>query len=751
MSCERSGRLAGLIGPAVFLSCVLSAPLHAQFLSDRARSQAFVATEDRNAAEATAERWVRALGRGDRATLAALFDTYRVAGPLRSFARKHGDSEASILDAVGQQRDKLIGELVQMASTVENLRLISMNRVSPNEYEIVVLPEDGYGGTIDVIRYWLERRPQGWRVVDVTNTILLTRLSDYNAMSLRTMRVLGGRPVPNRLVSLVQEEIARVEDRTSTEEMTRVAMLASLVATETDPQALVSLRMMLGLSQGTLGRFQEALAQFDAVMEATEGDLSGPRGTGHFMRGSMLMALDRKPEAEAAMRRAIEMDGRVPDYLSLLSEIRERRGDTLEAESLAIEAALGHPDGDERVYTLFERVEGLTDETIDALVAGYSDLASAYARQAEGLWQMERWEPLSRLTEAVAKRSPASSTVALSRSRLALSSGDEAAAVEQAALAVDRASSASERAQQEAWQRHVQQTILGPAEVYGRVDDPAAYFRETSYSLFVNERRDRLEALIRVRAADLGDAGSSDIDLLASLGDLGMLREDYRSAEVAYRRALDQADQSSREAYRHAAVSAMLRAGRWLEAYEHIKPVDATFSQAATFFESEEDEPSLSALIERREVDDPYDPTLAWHRAGLARLRGDHAAERAALRVARGDGINDQQRPFLERRLILTALAMEDLDGARREAERSKRRDGDPYFDMLIAAHTGDVRLMLDTVTACVEQFGYDPMGLYLDDALGEALRSETFAVVRDVYPPPVEEPQDSSGSPSGG
>ncbi|MEM6332970.1 MAG: hypothetical protein AAF823_06490 [Planctomycetota bacterium] len=746
--CEAGRLMVGNVGAAgwwrgVAVACVLVvggvAPAAGQFVSDEGQREAFAVRErERAAVEAAVAAWQEAVVERDARTIRRMIDFYLLNRVLRTELVKLGVRGPSLRASVEAEEGVFVSILSMDAAALSGLRLMKLERERRGRWRAVMLPFLETGDTADVVVYWFENRAGEWAVVDSLDSIRFLPTTQSRGMFYGEHRLVSGRFVASRLAEEMSEEM---ELSVAGEEMgdpLRIRLLERELAEAKDDDVRAFLGFYLGTRLLHAGRNEESVEALARVRRGPFGEVSG---IGIYLEGLALFWLERYAESEARVRRAIELDGRVPLYLGTLASLRMERGDSVGAEALYTESLLGEPDDQDAMLGFAQNVPEVDAELWDRVVAGYVAPAASFELQAGLLWDVGLTDHLAGLTDAVARRHGEIAVVSLARSRLAFGAGEMDEAGRLADAAIQGAAHPEQRARFAAWRDQVRLALEGPAAVYREgVDDAAGFFRREAFGLYQAGDLDRLSDLLAARIADIGEAaGKSDHDVLMAMGDLAMLRETYDAAGTAYRRAWEIGDETQRDEARQGLVLAELERGAIEAAYRVVGELAANFTQAADWLEAEDDPAGLTELIALRRADDAYDPGIPWYEALAAQLMDDPAAEVAALNAARLAGVRAEQQAYLDRRLILAHLALDDLEAARREAARSKRRDGDPYYDMLIAAATRDAALMLETAAFCVDRLGYDPTSFWNDPVLAEALTGEEFAAFRDAYPPPEE------------
>ena len=199
------------------------------------------------------------------------------------------------------------------------------------------------------------------------------------------------------------------------------------------------------------------------------------------------------------------------------------------------------------------------------------------------------------------------------------------------------------------------------------------------------------------------------------------------------------------------AVYAMYKAGRGLEAYESIAPTAATLRQLVHLAWRDKDADVLAGLAEAHGRACPADAGLPILRARAAFLRHRYADVVRLLRGGDWKAMLDAAPAAweVEDLMIRSLLRLGRFDDALSCAESSTRRDGDPWFEAVVHAATGNVERAIRSMQACAAR-GNSPGELYADPDAGANLkevsnpatsglepRADAFAPFRRLFPEP--------------
>jgi hypothetical protein len=213
---------------------------------------------------------------------------------------------------------------------------------------------------------------------------------------------------------------------------------------------------------------------------------------------------------------------------------------------------------------------------------------------------------------------------------------------------------------------------------------------------------------------------------------------DFKRAEQAFAAGMSAVtDEADRETYRWWRVDARCEAGYGLKAYSEIDPKEATFAQLAERFWYDDNYGDLSALIAAHKKGVPKDPALAYWEAEVCFEKRDYEQAVRLLAANRTSLFADDERVGRAESVLVRSLArLKRFDEALVEARESTRRDGDPYFELVVHAVAGDVENAARVLGECIKQ-GYHIETFYEDLDIARALRSNAFAKLRDKFPDP--------------
>ncbi|MBL8864541.1 MAG: hypothetical protein JNK93_03180 [Planctomycetia bacterium] len=237
------------------------------------------------------------------------------------------------------------------------------------------------------------------------------------------------------------------------------------------------------------------------------------------------------------------------------------------------------------------------------------------------------------------------------------------------------------------------------------------------------------EAAILI-AADEHD--KADTELAAGLAKLPIARTDRLSLAEQAKRFDDE-----REPLRALRVDRLARRGRWQTAYAEVAPVVDTFDQLSQFLAAQRDEFALAGLLERHAAARPDDLELVAWRAELAYLKRENETALKLYREYRDkSGLDNRHLLRIHERMIRCLVRLNRPD----EAAEALDEAGDLFgrglvLPVLVTAAKGDVDGVLEQFDSAGP---FNPTIWYSDPDIGPLLRKPAFERLRQKYPPPV-------------
>jgi hypothetical protein len=228
-----------------------------------------------------------------------------------------------------------------------------------------------------------------------------------------------------------------------------------------------------------------------------------------------------------------------------------------------------------------------------------------------------------------------------------------------------------------------------------------------------------------------------------------LLKKDFTAAEASFARGMQGADDDSAQVCREYRILALARMGKALTAYEQIPPRSSTYDQLARLFAREKNVAELKALVETHAKNVPDDPTIGLWRAEIHWMQQDYSHVITSLLDRRTSILSDElNRGRFEDRLIRSLVRTKRFEEAWREAKASTRRDGDPWFELVVACSQPNAEATERLLSACVDR-GYRTEDFYADVDIGHALKSEVLKSLRQKYPAPGDAEAKSRATPA--
>jgi hypothetical protein len=233
--------------------------------------------------------------------------------------------------------------------------------------------------------------------------------------------------------------------------------------------------------------------------------------------------------------------------------------------------------------------------------------------------------------------------------------------------------------------------------------------------------------------AAAGEQDKADTELKAGLA---KLPEPVRTERLPIRPILDFRPDDRNE-MRHLRADLLFKRGKWKQAYDELLPAVDTFDQLAAEFAFARDEFALAELIERHAKAHADDiETIVW-RAELAYLKGQNESAVKLFREYRDkSGKENRHIHRMHERMIRSLVRLERPD----EAAEALDEAGNIFqqgrlFPVLVAAAKGDVDFVMEQFDGASP---FNPSIWYSDPDLGPLLRKPAFERLRQKYPPPV-------------
>jgi len=616
-------------------------------------------------------------------------------------------------------------------------RICGLKKYPDSEEAVVYIRELRAPNTRAKVRYWVRKEGDRWRIYDFEILEAGIRISTTMAS---VMNQIGESGLPSGLeadIELIRsatrsaaegdlegahDTLEKVSGRHLPEELdaVRYLLMASVKLGLEDPAgALAMIERARALRPDTpqldytsasaynqLGRYEDALKAVNAYLRLLGDDADALAEKGYALEG-----LERWTDALDAYALALDDD---PDCLEAMCGFGRMLPDDQKGRlGMAFLKAT-------KPKTLFEGLVSalIRDEYPSAarvVIAAYRTLDTtnplADLSDAEVLLQEKKPQHAARMAKAVAARTR---------------KGD----------VHDRALEVHLRAARE---------YLTPLKAYADAPD-ASYAMETLADSAVEDGdAERIRELIVAHHA----RKPNDLLLHVYNGEVHLIEKEYGLAEKAFAKAMSGAKRPNYvEWYRRRRVYALLLAGKGLAAYGKVGDRKKTFDQLAESFADKGDAKSLADLIGAHAKGAPNDGDIHLWQAEAHWIRKEYDKAANVLQKHRPAILKIPDNRFRYEDLLLRALVKSGrLTEAEKVARSSTERDGDPYYEAVVAGASGDVEWLRRSMRSCLKDFAdyYTAADFYEDDDLGPILRSEKFKAIRKEFPPPKPATQPAS------
>lgn len=762
------------------------AAAEAERAADRAEAAAAFAAPVPPTPDEAAEfgRFFAALGadlrRGDGAAVARRFDTDRMAAEADragAFDRLPGGATREFRRGAAEGFRRAIGpaltgnELVRWDRTeVRRVRWAADRR----EAVVIAVHRDGRGAeeTRLKMRWWLTGGPGGWKVYDLEDLDIGSRLSLLMRHAF-TPEMLDRLKADPAAAAAVQGAAAAVQEA-----------LAALVLRQDADAAEAALARARGvdvpgpigalreLAEGTLlvgrGRPDEALARYDAADRLLPG-----MPLVALARAAALNLLGRHAEAlEQARAYARELG---PDAIALQQE-----GFALEGLGRDGEAAAAYgrsldddPDGVDALAGLRRVLAGDKAELVDRLAKApkAADLYDDLVSEARG---DEDAAGLKALAAGLARAAPDDPRVGADEVRGLVEAGKFADAAAALKTRLGKAGPGNPTEDLLGAYLYAMLRAGRPLDAYAAVPPAhAGYAFRTLASDLEDEvvpvdpdkpgpdqpdpAAGHLAGLIAAhRKADPGDPWLwfYEASLLQDAGKYAEAETEYAAgADALEKRAAegkpvggfgDDPAADARDDFRSRRVACLYRLKRGLEAYRRVGPATDTFRQLAGLYRGADDPAGLAALIDAHQPHAAGDPVVLYWRAEVADLKNDHRAAAAGYAAYRKAAAGREGEKFTAQRAwdkqVRSLVRAGDAAAARAVVGEQTGDDADPVLAAVVAAAAGDaagVERLMDAAAAGpggVARFYWDADFVRLTAGPG-------FDAVRKKHPDPRPKP----------
>lgn len=703
----------------------------------------------------------------DRAAVAACWDYDRLCDECAALGAFHGGLSRN---GTATERKEYITELRKLVPdnmlgfnpprSWDETTILRVKRTAGGDEALVYAIHDrdaGRGPWLMTYRWWLVRRPGGWRVFDYENLISRDRYS----------------------VSLLPEdEPGLPPEATWRAAQTAIAAANEAIVRRDADAAEKHLRRARGVRMPYRGSNDLALAEADLAL--LNGDFS--KAADHLEAAKMA-----RPDVPLVYRRQLHVYYHLrqyeaaiaagEQYYRMLGPDRTVLGDTalaLEAVGRREEAAAYHrraldrwPD-DVEAFAGLARVlpKGGRGELGDRL-ARAPDPQQAFDRAVMSVLIDGELGAAADLAEVFRRLRPDAPGGWAKGANVAIRQGDPEAAGRFLADAVRRAGD-----------RPARDEILSGFLHAAVAADQAAAGYATAAAI---DRRFAFRALADRLTGDIED-DDGDVDELAAALDAvvaehrkadpgdpwldyvsGRLHErgkrfeeaDRKFAAVAARLPApavgpplpDTFPRDDHSTLRFARTYCWFRLGKGLAAYHEFGGDRERFNQLAHLYEGESDAEGLEQLVAAHAKRDPADPEVMYFRAGAHWLAKRYEDAVALYRtywekvIKKTDRDNDFV-PFewsVRDRIVRSLVRLGKFDEAKTALETMPVK-WPGILPVLVAAAAGDVVATEAAMKDVVGDHGR-PDWLYADPDLGPLLKGERFKSVRDAFPPTEEKP----------
>jgi tetratricopeptide (TPR) repeat protein len=229
-----------------------------------------------------------------------------------------------------------------------------------------------------------------------------------------------------------------------------------------------------------------------------------------------------------------------------------------------------------------------------------------------------------------------------------------------------------------------------------------------------------------------------DIRLLFYGGQALLLEGKPTEAEKLFTEGMKKVDnESTVELFRHGRIQALYKSGQGMRAYNEIAPPRQTFDILAHLYTDDKNANGLQNLTAAHFKMDPDDPALGLWAAEARWLRRDFEATVEVLKSEGNSILKDgANRDRFEDRLIRSLGRLKRFGQAMKMARETSSRDGDPWYELVVHALSGDVKKATELMEFCAVR-GYSNKDFHDDPDIGPALRSPAFQELVKRYPAP--------------
>ncbi|MGA2701594.1 MAG: tetratricopeptide repeat protein [Isosphaeraceae bacterium] len=267
-----------------------------------------------------------------------------------------------------------------------------------------------------------------------------------------------------------------------------------------------------------------------------------------------------------------------------------------------------------------------------------------------------------------------------------------------------------------------------PAQGYAEAPDPAHAFSYLAERLVKDEDAAGLTAVIDAHRARAPK--DSRLDYYA--GQAHMLTSDYRAADQDFARGLEKATNRVASArLLNNRLRARCKLGEALQSYQEADDKPLIYRLLVPLLIEQNQAEDLTALVKAHRGIAPKEPTLGLWEAESKWLARDYNGVVNALGRDREAILSDPANaPHYEDRLVRSLVRLKKYSDAARAAKESTDRDGDPWFEAVVAVAAGDVDRAGPLLEQCAAR-GYTLAEFDADADVAPLLKTPAFSELR--------------------
>jgi tetratricopeptide (TPR) repeat protein len=376
------------------------------------------------------------------------------------------------------------------------------------------------------------------------------------------------------------------------------------------------------------------------------------------------------------------------------------------------------------VYALYKSGKGL---------AAYDEvgLPADTARQLASLFLADRQgEPLQKLVAAHRKVEPGDQRLDVWEADALMLQKDYAGAARVLKTAIDKAVAPAQK-------RTLVNKFLDahlanktPADGYVQTPDPSYSFGYVCERLLKDQDVAGLKAVINVQRLR---KAARDPRLPYYAGQSHMLSGDYRAAEQEFARGLGYAgDRGVAALLQTGRLRALCKLGEAQKAYDEADDKPLFYRLLGPILIEQNRPADLAALVTAYRGFTPKEPTLGLWEAESKWLAGDLDGTINVLRRDRDQIMADPANATrFDDHLVRSLIRLKRFSEAAQAARESTERDGDPWFEAVVAVASGDATRATPLLQACAGR-GYRLAQLESDPDAAPALKAPAFQELRN-------------------